>query len=118
MPQSGSSTSGCRRSARASLRGYIVMGVLQSHIGRGHGRALLEAAIREAHRRNLRRLELTVQTRNTAALALYLSCGLKVEGLRRAAVRIDGADVDEYYMGLLLNGRSEDPTAKDESVPS
>jgi RimJ/RimL family protein N-acetyltransferase len=41
-------------------------------------------------------------THNRRALGLYLGCGYEVEGLRRAALDIDGAVVDEYYMGLLL----------------
>ncbi|WP_331766448.1 GNAT family N-acetyltransferase [Embleya sp. NBC_00896] len=88
--------------ARARGTGYVVMGVRSSHAGRGLGRALLEAAIARAHDRGLRRLELTVMTHNRAALGLYLRCGFRIEGLRRAALHIDGTDIDEYYMGRLL----------------
>lgn len=97
------------RFARARRRGYIVMGVLQAHTRQGHGRALLERAIAEAQRRDLRRLELTVQRRNVAAVALYRSCGLTIEGVRRAAVQINGVDIDEYYMARLLNDSTEGP---------
>jgi ribosomal protein S18 acetylase RimI-like enzyme len=88
--------------ARTQRRGYIVMGVRASHSRQGLGRALLETAISQARDRGLRRVELTTMTGNQAALSLYLSCGFQVEGLRRAALQIDGIDVDEYYMGLLL----------------
>jgi RimJ/RimL family protein N-acetyltransferase len=88
--------------ARARHRGQLVVGVRASHTGRGVGRALLDATVQQARERALRRLELTVMTHNRAALALYTRCGFQVEGLRRGALRVDGADVDEYYMGLLL----------------
>jgi RimJ/RimL family protein N-acetyltransferase len=55
----------------------------------------------------LRRLELTVMEHNRAALALYLSCAYQVEGLRRAAIDHHGLAVNEYYMGRLLDGRTQ-----------
>jgi RimJ/RimL family protein N-acetyltransferase len=86
----------CRRT------GFLVMGVLASQGGRGLGRALLRAAADHARDRDMRRLELTVMRHNRRAFQLYLSAGFLVEGLRRAALEIDGTFVDEYYMGLLL----------------
>jgi RimJ/RimL family protein N-acetyltransferase len=88
--------------ARTRRKGHVVMGVRAYHSGRGVGRALLEAAISQARERGMRRLELTTMTHNHRALGLYLSCGFQVEGLRRAALELDGAEIDEYYMGLLL----------------
>jgi ribosomal protein S18 acetylase RimI-like enzyme len=87
---------------RARRSGYVVMGVRDSRAGQGVGRALLEAAIEHARARDMRRLELTVMAHNRPALSLYLSCGFLVEGLRRRILWIDGGDIDEYYMGLLL----------------
>ncbi|GLZ09523.1 N-acetyltransferase [Actinomadura sp. NBRC 104412] len=88
--------------ARARHCGHLVVGVRASHTGRGVGRALLDATVRQARQRGLRRLELTVMTHNRAALALYTRCGFQVEGLRRGSLQVDGEQVDEYYMGLLL----------------
>lgn len=82
--------------------GYVVMGVLAAHAGHGLGRALLRAAAEHARDRDMRRLELTVMTHNRRAFNLYSSVGFLVEGLRRAALEIDGGFVDEYYMGRLL----------------
>jgi RimJ/RimL family protein N-acetyltransferase len=87
---------------RARRTGYLVMGVLASHAGRGLGRALLRAATDHARDRDMHRLELTVMTHNRRAFNLYLSEGFLVEGVRRAALEIDDGYVDEYYMGLLL----------------
>ncbi|NRQ40302.1 GNAT family N-acetyltransferase [Nonomuraea sp. NN258] len=88
--------------ARARRTGYVVMGVRQDFAGQGIGRRLLETATEEARAAGLARLELTVMCRNRRAIGLYLSCGYQVEGLRRAALDVAGARVDEYYMGLLL----------------
>ncbi|HZB32482.1 MAG TPA: GNAT family N-acetyltransferase [Streptosporangiaceae bacterium] len=90
------------RFRRARRTGSLVMGVLAAHTGRGLGRALLLAATDHARDRDMHRLELTVMTHNRRAFNLYLSVGFLVEGVRRAALRIDDGYVDEYYMGLLL----------------
>jgi ribosomal protein S18 acetylase RimI-like enzyme len=89
--------------ARARRTGYVVMGVRAAWAGQGIGKALLQAAAARARTQKLWRLELTVMTHNRRALVLYLGCGFEVEGLRRAAIDIDGTAVDEYYMGLLLS---------------
>ncbi|MEV3919761.1 GNAT family N-acetyltransferase [Actinomadura coerulea] len=89
--------------ARARRTGYVVAGVRSGHGGRGLGGALMKAALREARTRGMRRLELTVMEHNRRALALYLKCGFQVEGLRRAALDVQGHRINEYYMGLLLD---------------
>jgi ribosomal protein S18 acetylase RimI-like enzyme len=45
----------------------------------GFGRALVEAAVTRARERGCRRVELDVNEDNTAALALYRSCGFTLE---------------------------------------
>ncbi|NUR93201.1 MAG: GNAT family N-acetyltransferase [Nonomuraea sp.] len=87
---------------RARRTGYVVMGVRSSHGGQGLGRRLLEAAAEQARTRGLWRLELTVMAHNRRAIGLYLGVGFQVEGLRRAALEVEGVRVDEYYMGMLL----------------
>ncbi|WP_158628283.1 GNAT family N-acetyltransferase [Actinomadura harenae] len=87
---------------RVEGRGHVILGVRASHHRRGIGRALLNAAIAEARRRSMHRLELTTMAHNDAAIALYRSCGFEHEGLRRASLVIDGRPIDEIYMGLLL----------------
>ncbi len=89
--------------ARAKRTGYVVAGVRSGHRGRGLGGALMRTAVQEARTRGMRRLELTVMEQNRHALALYLNCGFQVEGLRRAALDVQGHRVNEYYMGLLLD---------------
>ncbi|NDU77546.1 GNAT family N-acetyltransferase [Actinomadura sp. DSM 109109] len=89
--------------ARARRTGYVVAGVRSGHGGRGLGGALMRAAVQEARERGMRRLELTVMEHNHRALSLYLKNGFQVEGLRRAALEVQGHRIDQYYMGLLLD---------------
>jgi RimJ/RimL family protein N-acetyltransferase len=78
------------------------MGVLTEHSGKGIGQHLLETLEAWGRARDLHRLELTVMTHNFRALHLYLMRGFVVEGLRRHALRVDDAFVDEYWMAKLL----------------
>ena len=81
---------------------HLVIGVLKEHAGRGIGGALMAEAERWAREYGIRRLELTVQTHNRAARALYEKMGFAVEGTRKDAMRVEGSYVDEYYMAKLL----------------
>jgi putative acetyltransferase len=67
------------------------------------GSALLTAAREQASARRLQRLELTVMTDNSRAVALYRRHDYEVEGVRRRALVRNGVAVDEYYMGCLLD---------------
>lgn len=78
------------------------MAVHDSYQGRGIGSALLSAAINLAESwLGLTRLELTVYTDNSPAIALYERHGFSIEGtLRRYALR-DGNYVDAYLMARV-----------------
>lgn len=82
---------------------YIVVGILQSHTGRGLGRRLFTEADRWARQVGLHRLELTVMAHNHQAIALYSKMGFRFEGTKRDSLCVDGTYVDEYYMAKLLN---------------
>lgn len=88
--------------ARTRHRGHLLVGVRESHQSRGIGRTLLGEAVVNARRVGLRKLELTVQASNARALRLYRSIGFETEGMRRRAMVVEGREVDELYMGLLL----------------
>jgi ribosomal protein S18 acetylase RimI-like enzyme len=68
----------------------------------GVGRQLLEAAITEATRRGARRLTLRVLGGNSAARALYASCGFVVEGVQREEFWLGGRYVDDVLMARTL----------------
>ena len=91
---------GVARRTRHSL--YVVIGVLQAWVGRGVGRALLDALEAWARSRGLHRLELTVDVDNQRAIALYEKCGFEREGVKRHSRRIQGRYADELYMAKLI----------------
>jgi RimJ/RimL family protein N-acetyltransferase len=90
------------RYRRERRTAYVVAGVRQAYAGRGIGGRLFDELERWARERGLHRLELTVQTRNLGAQRLYHRAGFEIEGMRRHALLIDGAYVDELYMAKLL----------------
>jgi RimJ/RimL family protein N-acetyltransferase len=91
------------RYRREHSTAYIVAGVRQAYAGRGVGGQLFAELERWARARGLRRLELTVQTRNALAVRLYSKLGFEIEGTRRQALRVDGVYIDEHYMGKVLD---------------
>lgn len=85
----------------------VVVGVARDFQRRGVARQLFAAGEAWARARGVRRLELTVMADNAAALALYRALGFEREGVRRGALEVNGAVVDEIYMGKLLPGEQE-----------
>jgi len=82
--------------------GSIGMAVRDDRHGRGVGTALMNAAIELADGwLNYQRLELTVDTDNLAALALYRKFGFTIEGTCRAYAFRDGQYVDSYAMARM-----------------
>jgi ribosomal protein S18 acetylase RimI-like enzyme len=75
------------------------MGVVAEHRHRGLGRRLLVETLAQAH--GLRRIELIVRADNTAAIALYRSCGFELEGTCRSYLRHDGLEHDALLMARL-----------------
>lgn len=90
------------RYRRARGTAYVVIGVLARMSGRGIGGALLDALEHWARRSGIHRLELTVMEQNDRAIRLYERRGFLPEGRRRACLSVDGAVVDEIYMGKLI----------------
>jgi ribosomal protein S18 acetylase RimI-like enzyme len=75
------------------------MGIVAEHRHRGLGRRLLLETLARA--RGLRRIELVVRADNSAAIALYRSCGFEVEGTCRSYLRHDGVEHDALLMARL-----------------
>ncbi|WP_309096266.1 GNAT family N-acetyltransferase [Streptomyces sp.] len=82
----------------------MIRGLAVAEEARGHGvaRALLRAAGEEARRLGARRLTLRVLAHNTPARALYASEGFAVEGVLPEEFFLDGAYVDDVFMGRFL----------------
>lgn len=82
--------------------GVLGMGIVAEHRGRGIGEALIGAALEQARQRGLTRVELTVRADNERAIALYRRIGFVDEGMKRKAIRVDGAYIDVFCMALLF----------------
>jgi RimJ/RimL family protein N-acetyltransferase len=81
---------------------FLVLGVLQAYWNRGVGLSLLRAAEHWASTHRLHRLELTVQKRNTRAVALYEKAGFEAEGTKRHSLVVNGEYLDEWLMSKLI----------------
>ena len=82
---------------------FIVIG--QKYWNNGLGSLLLEEVVEWAQASGvLRRLQLTVQTRNQAAVHLYQKYGFVIEGRQeRGAYIEEGKFIDVYLMGKLID---------------
>ncbi len=78
--------------------GILGIGIAASERGKGLGRKLILAAIAKATERGLTRIELTVQSENHPARALYRSVGFVHEGTQRCGWRLDGQYFDVDHM--------------------
>lgn len=85
-------------------RHVMGLGLSVAHVaqGQGVGTALMQALVDWADRwAQVLRLELTVFTDNTVAIALYRKFGFEVEGTHRAYALRDGAYADVHAMARL-----------------
>lgn len=87
---------------KISLSAYIVIGLQQSIQRKGIGTIFFHELNKWAHRKKLKRLELTVIAENTGAVALYKKAGFEIEGTKKCAIFQEGAFLDEYYMSKIL----------------
>lgn len=83
-------------------RGVLGMGLLASHRGAGIGRRLLDACLEHAPRCGMTKVELTVFTSNTAAIALYRRAGFTDIGIIKDYRRLDGVIYDALMMEYFL----------------
>lgn len=78
------------------------MSVKQAWRRKGVGRELLTAALEWAPTAGIKRIELYVYARNTAAIRLYEQFGFEHEGRRRAFIREGDTYLDDLIMARLL----------------
>lgn len=84
--------------------GYISnVAVMDDYRRRGIGRCLAQRLLDEAKRLGLERILLDVRVSNSAAIALYRSCGFEILATRRDFY--DKPREDGYTMQLLLGDR-------------
>jgi ribosomal protein S18 acetylase RimI-like enzyme len=87
---------------RLCHRGSLGMGILQEYRGQGVGTRLLQSAVGHARQIGLEKVELTVYTSNTAAIALYRKLGFEQEGLIKRYRKLGDRYFDCLQMGLFL----------------
>ena len=88
---------------RAEGVASLGMSIVAEERGKGHGRAMLAAALEHARGAGLHKVELEVWPDNARAIALYESFGFEVEGVRRNHYRRrDGSLRSAQIMALLL----------------
>jgi ribosomal protein S18 acetylase RimI-like enzyme len=88
------------------IQGVHALGmcILAEFRGQGWGRRMVEAALDEAQAREIRKVELEVFPDNGRAIALYVSLGFEVEGIRRDHyARLDGSVRSAVLMARLLS---------------
>ena len=85
--------------------GDIFIALQEKYWGYGLGSLLMEVALDWAcHTPVIRRLELTVQDRNSRAVHLYEKFGFKIEATKeRGAKTKDGEFLDVYLMSRLID---------------
>lgn len=85
--------------------GDIFIAVQEKYWGYGLGSLLMEVALDWAcHTPVIRRLELTVQARNSRAVHLYEKFGFKIEATKERGVKTkDGEFLDVYLMSRLID---------------
>ncbi|WP_423216998.1 GNAT family N-acetyltransferase [Streptococcus equinus] len=92
-------------SSQTNHIGDIFIAIRKKYWGYGLGSLLMEVALDWAcHTPMIRRLELTVQARNSRAVHLYEKFGFKIEATKeRGAKTKDGEFLDVYSMSRLID---------------
>ena len=86
--------------------GRLGMGVIKDFRGRGIGRRLMEVTIQAAATAGLEKIELSVYSLNTPAIALYEKLGFATEGRKVRGRLVDGVYEDIILMALYLGNSS------------
>lgn len=75
------------------------------HAGKGYGQTMLQEILAWAQLRGFLRIELTVATFNTRAIALYEKAGFVQEGVLRqfTYLKSENRIIDEVLMSYLIN---------------
>ena len=91
---------GLRRNGQTAT---VVIGILQSHAGKGLGTRLFETMEAWAREVGVHRLELHVDTENKAGIALYLKRDFMIEGVAKEIKLVAGRFVDQIMMAKILS---------------
>lgn len=90
------------KNPRLAHRGGLGMGVVGEFRGQGVGARLLEKTLAHAKTFGLEKIELSVYTTNSAAIALYKKFGFAEEGLIKNYRKLDDKYFDAVQMAKFL----------------
>lgn len=91
-----------RDNPRQRHRGSLGMGILPEYRGMGIGVRLMKAALMQAKKCKLEKVELQVYTSNKRAVALYKKMGFKVEGEIKRYRKVGKKYFNCFCMGKFL----------------
>ncbi|WP_236674618.1 GNAT family N-acetyltransferase [Enterococcus sp. BWR-S5] len=91
------------KSKKISHSAYIVIGLQKKMHRKGIATYFFRKLDQWAKEQHIKRLELTVITQNTGAIALYKKAGFEIEGTKKNAIFQNGVYQDEYYMSKILS---------------
>lgn len=80
----------------------LTVGVLEDHKRQGIATKLIKFAEKWAKEKGVKRLELTVVTKNKPAVTLFQKTGFKEEGTRKKSMKIEEKYFDEFLMAKTL----------------
>lgn len=84
------------------FNGMIGLSIQSAYHGCGLGLAMMKLAMEKSREGGCHRLELTVRTYNSPAIALYEKLGFRKVGTLREVAFVDDKFVDEYMYDFLL----------------
>jgi RimJ/RimL family protein N-acetyltransferase len=92
-----------KKRGRIRIRGDVGITISPQWQNRGVGTKMLQALIKEARKKGLRKLEAEVVCKNKPSVVLFKKVGFRVEGKKRKTfITDDGKIIDTYVMGLVL----------------
>ncbi len=91
------------RKKRSHKMNIVSVFVQPEYRGQNIGSQLMKTAIAHAHNvEGVERIELAVESSNTAAKSLYASFGFQSWGTEPSFAKVDGVEYDEEHMSLKL----------------
>jgi RimJ/RimL family protein N-acetyltransferase len=85
----------------------VGIGILESHRSKGIATKLFLEMIKHAQNNGLKRIEAHIANSNSKSISLVKKFGFVTEGIKRKAIRINNAYLDEYLMALEVVNHDE-----------
>lgn len=95
------------RNRRKAHVATVGIGILESHSSKGIATLLVTQMVKHARKYDLKRIEAHIAETNYKSISLAKKFGFNVEGIKRKAIRINNAYLDEYLMALEVVDHGE-----------